>query len=131
MGARCRTWGRSQALLGARREQGQCYLCRQEEDLIWDVPDPAGDDAQSHSRKHIGVVSLSRNEGPAILQGDTLKRTSAGKDPSALEAGRKPETELGDRFWAVRWPNLIPNIGPFFMLSQRLSIVFCSFDQKA
>lgn len=75
---------------------GQSYLCCQEEDLVWDVPDPASDDSQGHSREHIGVVSLPGNEGPAFFQSHTLKRTSTGKDPSALEAGRQPEMELGD-----------------------------------
>lgn len=56
------------------------------------MPDPAGDDTQSHSREHIGVVSLARNEGPAVCQSHALKRTPTGKDPSALEAGRKSET---------------------------------------
>lgn len=83
------------------KEQGQRYLCCQEEDLVRDVPDPAGDDSQSHSREHVGVVSLPRNEDPAIFQSHALKRTSTGEDPSALEAGRKSEMELGDRFGAV------------------------------
>ena len=65
------------------------------------MPDPAGDDAQSHSREHVGIVSLPRNEGPAIFQSHALKRTSTGEDPSALEAGRESETKLGDGFWAA------------------------------
>lgn len=84
------------------REQGQKYLCRQEEDLIWDVPDPASNDAQSHSREHVGIVSLPRNEGPAIFQSHAFKGTSTGKDPSALEAGIKPEMEPRDSFQAVK-----------------------------
>ena len=59
-------------------------LCRQEEDFIWDVPDPTSDDTQSYPRKHIGIVSLTRSECPAIFQSHTLKRTSTGKDSSAL-----------------------------------------------
>lgn len=86
--------------------QGQWYLCCQEEDLVWDVPDPTSDDAQSHSGEHVGVVALPRNEGPAIFQGHAFKRTSTGKDPSALGAGRKPETELEERFLNSRWLSL-------------------------
>lgn len=87
--------------------RGQGYLCRQEEDLIWDVPDPAGNDSQGHAGEHVGIVALPGKEGPAILQSHTWKRTSTGKDPSALVAGRKPETELGDRLRELRWPSLV------------------------
>lgn len=93
---RWRLQGPGQALLGVRRSREQGYLCRQEEDLIRDVPDPAGDDSQGHAGEHVGVVALPGKEGPAILQSHAWERTSAGKDPSALGAGREPETELGD-----------------------------------
>lgn len=87
------------------------------------MPDPTSNDSQSHSREHIGIVSLPRNEGPAIFQGHTLKRTSTGKDPSALEAGRKPEMEPGDGFQAVMASFYLLNVEPFFILSHMLNIV--------
>lgn len=97
------------------REQGWGYLCRQEEDLVWDVPNATSNDSQSHSWEHIGIVSLPRNEGPAIFQSHALKRTSAGKDPSALEAGRK------SRDGAWRWVSGSNGGLPFFILSHVLS----------
>lgn len=65
------------------------------------MSDPTSNDAQCYPGKHIGIVSLTRNECPAIFQSHTLKRTSTGKDSSALEAGRKEELECGDRFGIV------------------------------
>lgn len=114
------------------REQGWGYLCRQEEDLVWDVPNATSNDSQSHSWEHIGIVSLPRNEGPAIFQSHALKRTSAGKDPSALEAGRKAEMEPGDGFQAVMvaYPSSFsPTCSA--QAHSRCWKHTCSFDQKA
>lgn len=82
------------------------------------MSDPTGDDTQCYPRKHIGVVSLTRNECPAIFESHTLKRTSTGKDRSALDVGRKAELELGDRFGSVMvvYSYLI-NVGPISTLS--------------
>lgn len=115
-------------------EQGRRYLCCQEEDLVRDVPDPAGDDPQSHSREHVGVVSLPRNEGPAIFQSHTLKGTSAGKDPPALEAGRKSDvawrSALGSQggldsspeYWTLHHP--LPNAQHWAEDAEHVALVY-------
>lgn len=69
------------------------------------MPDPTGNDAQGDPRKHIGIVSLTGNKGPAIFQSHILKGTSTGKDPSALDIGKKRkwnlETGLGQLWQAI------------------------------
>lgn len=81
------------------------------------MSDPTSDDTQCYPRKHVGIVSLSRNECPAIFQSHTLKRTSTGKDCSALDVGRKAELELGDRLRALMVVySYLLNIGPILTL---------------
>ena len=44
-------------------------LCCDEEDIIRDVPDSAGNDSQCYSWEDVGVVSLAREEGLSVGQG--------------------------------------------------------------
>ena len=44
-------------------------LCCDEEDIVRDVPDAAGNDSQCHSWEDVGVVSLAREEGLSVGQG--------------------------------------------------------------
>lgn len=63
------------------------HLCSGEEDIIRYVAHTTGDDTQSHSWEHVGVVSLSGVEGTTIGQRHLVEWTSAGKDASALIIG--------------------------------------------
>lgn len=45
-----------------------------------------GHDAQSHSREHVGVVSLAGVKGPTVRQHHLIKGTPTGKNAPALMA---------------------------------------------
>lgn len=61
------------------------YLRRGEEDVVRYVAHAAGDDAQSQTWEHIGVVSLAGVKGASVSQHHFVKRTPAGKDAPTLE----------------------------------------------
>lgn len=62
-----------------------CYLCGGEEDLIGDVSDCTGGDAQADSREHVCIVALAREERPPIREGHGFKWTATGKDAPPLD----------------------------------------------
>lgn len=61
-------------------------LCSGEEDVIRDVANSAGDDAQGHPGEHVGVVSLSGIERASVGQRHLAERTPASEDPATLIA---------------------------------------------
>lgn len=59
-------------------------LCCSEEDLLRNVPDGAGSDAQAHPREDVGVVPLTGMESSPVRQRDGLERAPAGEDAPTL-----------------------------------------------
>lgn len=67
---------------------GECilqYLSSCEKSLICDMSQSTCHDTKSHSRKHIGIVSLARIQGPSIWKSDWIKRTATGKNRTPLQ----------------------------------------------
>ena len=67
-------------------EHNQGNLCGEEEHFVCDVAEETRGDAQPHPWEHVGVVSLAREELPAVLQGHRVKRTATGEDAPTLIA---------------------------------------------
>lgn len=72
-------------------------LCREEKDFIRDVPDPAGNDSQCHSREDVGVVSLAREEGLSTGQGYLWEWTPTCKYCPALIKEREKSIQIWQR----------------------------------
>lgn len=72
-------------------------LCCDEEDFIRDVPDPAGNDSQSHSWEDVGVVSLAREEGLSIGQGYLWEWTPTCKYSPALIKETEKSIQISKR----------------------------------
>lgn len=71
---------------------GGMYLCSGEENVIRYVADSAGYNAQSDSRKDVGIVTLSGVEGASICQRHLMKGTSTSKDaPTLVKERRRSE----------------------------------------
>lgn len=60
-------------------------LCCGEEDFLCYVSDGAGDDTQAHPGEDVGIVPLTRMEGPPIRQRDGVKRAPAGENAPTLQ----------------------------------------------
>lgn len=60
-------------------------LCCGEEDFLCYVSDGAGDDTQAYPGEDVGIVPLTRMEGPPIRQRDGVKRAPAGKNAPTLQ----------------------------------------------
>ena len=85
------------------------YLCCSEEDLLRDVSDGAGDDTQAHTGEDVGVVPLTRVEGPPVGQRDGAERAAAGEDAPALqrsEAQRQVLSSQKESFPGSCWLRL-------------------------
>lgn len=64
------------------------HLCCGEEDVVRYVAHSTRYDTQSDSREDVGVVSLAGVEGASVGQRHLGKRTSTGKDATALKTDR-------------------------------------------
>ena len=73
-----------------KHERTTTHLCSGEEHVIRYVAHTTGNNAQSHPREHIGIVTLARIEGATIRQCHLIEGAPTSKDSPALKmSGRQ------------------------------------------